>query len=201
MKQIFSVLLLSVVLSVGLNAQETSKSDSTAEEVSGHMFSHHKIHHSGSSWQAIVKFLGVNSLFFTAILPIHKNAVIKPEVLAGNVNETTVWYSYNIALVKSIGIGMFFGPGLSYSFDSGQGARVRWQYGFGTPNLTDDIPLSFFLLSNITHDFNTELTTWDWYNFGLSYQLNKRVRIMADYEGYFTSNPYVFTNIGFVLDI
>ena len=166
----------------------------------GHMFSHHKIHNPEYTWTSVFRLLGAKSFFYTAVLPVNKHGVLKPEVLFGNVNETTVWYSYNFPLTKRYKIGFFMGPGLSYSFDAGQGARFRWQYGFGTPNISEDIPISLFILSNITHDFNAEGTTWDWYNFGITYQLNKRVKIQFDMEGNYLHDMYTQNNFGFVVD-
>lgn len=195
MKRYYLILILSLASIYGFSQEITED-----ENRNGHLFSHHRIHNPNYTWQGIFRFLEIKSWFFTAILPIHKNAVLKPEVLAGNVNEATLWYSYNLPLIKKLKIGLFFGPGASYSFDTGQGFRARWQYGIGTGNLTDDIPLSFFLLSNITYDFVSESTTWDWYNFGIGFQISDRVKVQYDMEGLFTSNPYTFNNFGFVVD-
>lgn len=170
-------------------------------EQKGHMFSYYKIHDPEYTWTSVVRFLGVKSFFYTAVLPIHKKAVLKPEILMGTVNEATVWYSYNFTLSKHLKLGFFTGPGVSYSNDEGQGARFRWQYGFGTPTIAEDIPISLFILSNITHDFNSDFTVWDWYNFGIAYQLNRRVKIQIDMEGNFLGNPYQYTNMGFVVDL
>lgn len=88
------------------------------------MFSPYKIHNPEYIWTSVLRFLGAKSLFYTAVLPIQKNVVLKPEVILGDINEATVWYSYNFPLTKKHKIGFFIGPGLSYSFDSGQGARL-----------------------------------------------------------------------------
>ncbi|MEN8139392.1 MAG: hypothetical protein ABFR62_13280 [Bacteroidota bacterium] len=198
--RVLTAVLIISLFSIRTYSQDKEQQEEKGEKDKGHMFSPYKIHNPDYTWTNVVRFLGAKSMFYTAVLPVHKNAVVKPEILFGDVNETTFWYSFNFALVKSLKIGFFLGPGISYSFDSGQGARVRWQYGFGTPNLTDDIPISLFLLSNITYDFNSETETWDWYNFGIAYQLNERVKIQIDMEGNYLGDPFVQNNIGFVVD-
>ncbi|MCK5781006.1 MAG: hypothetical protein KAH10_00310 [Flavobacteriales bacterium] len=70
----------------------------------------------------------------------------------------------------------------------------------GTPNISEDIPISLFILSNITYDFASLDTVWDWYNFGIAYQLNDRVKIQIDMEGNYLGDPYSQTNMGFVVD-
>ena len=167
----------------------------------GHMFSNYKIHNPDYTWTSVIRFLGAKSIFYTAVIPIGKNSVLKPEVIFGVINETTVWYSYNFPLTRKHKVGFFMGPGLSYSFDAGQGARLRWQYGFGTPNISDDIPISLFILSNITYDSVSEITVWDWFNFGIAYQLNERVKIQIDMEGNYLGDRYAYTNVGFVVDL
>ena len=190
MKKIYFVFLILLSLS----------STKSYSQEKGHMFSNYKIHDSEYSWTSVIRFLGAQSLFYTAVLPVNKNAVLKPEVIMGNINEATVWYSYNFPLTNNYKMGFFMGPGVSYSFDTGQGARLRWQYGVGTPNISEDIPISLFILSNITHDYNSDVTVWDWYNFGIAYQLNKRVKIQIDMEGNYLGDPYTNTNLGFVVD-
>ncbi len=192
MKRIYTIFLL--ITFFALSSQKVYSQEK------GHMFSNYKIHDPEYTWSNVVRFLGVKSFFYTAVLPIQKNVVLKPEILMGTVNEMTVWYSYNLPLTKKSNFGFFMGPGASYSFDTGQGARLRWQYGFGTPDISDDIPISLFILSNITYDFVSDITVWDWYNFGIAYQLNNRVKIQIDMEGNFLGDPYQYTNMGFVVD-
>ena len=194
------ILVVLFFVSTNIFSQDITKVED-AKSNKGHLFSNYKIHDPNFTWTSVVRFLGAKSMFYTAVVPIGRNAVIKPEVLFGNINETTVWYSYNFPLTRKYKIGFFLGPGVSYSFDSGQGARLRWQYGLGTPYISEDIPISLFLLSNVTHDFNADETVWDWFNFGIAYQLNNRVKIQVDMEGNYLGDVYTHTNLGFVVDL
>ena len=187
----FSILLVLLCMFTAIHAQENEDFNRHNNNL---MTSHEKTY----KHTAVVRLLGEKALFFTDMIAVHKNGAIKPEIILGQIKEGTFWYSYFVPFTRNF--GFFTGPGLSYSFDKGQGFRTRWQYGFNWAEVSKEVPFSLYLLSNITYDFRAKHWTLGWYNAGISYPLSKRVSIQLDFEGHFNEGKdkiYTATNVGF----